>query len=78
MLRPAPAPIAAALLARDHALFDHGDRQILLGERIGGRNAGDAAADHHDVGGARQLFVGRHGLHRHHRSLTSLNKTATN
>src|SRR5215211_1361911 len=57
VLLAAPAPVAAGLLAGDVVLRDDGHRVALLGEMVGGGDAGDAAADHDDVGGWGQRCI---------------------
>jgi len=64
MLLAAPTPVAAGLLAADPALLEQGDGEPLLRERIGRGAAGNAAADYHDVGRTRQLFITHDRLHR--------------
>ena len=55
---PAPAPIAARLLAADDAFFEERDGNAALGQFEGRRNAGDAAADDGDVDALGQGCVG--------------------
>ena len=62
VLLAAPAPVPAALLAADHALVEQGDLVALLRQGVGGRRAGDAGADHDDVGGGGELVVADDGL----------------
>src|SRR5438309_1999968 len=56
-LLPAPAPVAARLLAADMPLLDQRDGKPLLRQMVGRRDADDAAADDDDVRLRRQAFV---------------------
>jgi hypothetical protein len=60
VLHPAPAPVAAGLLAGDDALLQQGDRMALPREEIRGRHAGDAGADHDRIGAFRQAGIALH------------------
>ena len=57
MLLAAPAPVPAALLASDVALFEQGDRVALPGEPVSGGTAGNTGANHDDIDGRRELFI---------------------
>ncbi len=58
----APAPIAARLLAGDVALLAQHDRNAALRQKKRRAGADDAAADDHDIGAGRELFVGRNRI----------------
>jgi len=57
VLLPAPAPVAARLLAADVALLEQRDRLSALREEIPGRRTDNAAADDDDVGRVGKLLV---------------------
>ena len=66
---PAPAPIAARLLAADDAFFEERYGNAALGEFQRGRNAGNATADDGDVDAFGQGCVGGEGSGSRHERL---------